>query len=127
MVALFPLGQVVATPGALAALERAKQPATCFLARHAVGFPESVGKVGESEQHLTAKDTKRTQRLGVNPSAETILDWPSCHWFPSSEYADFRSVHLASSLPGSKQTQQTCENLQLPGILKSSKALHVNS
>jgi len=37
MVALFPLGQIVATPGALAALERAKQPATCFLDRHATG------------------------------------------------------------------------------------------
>ena len=33
---LFPLGQIVATPGALAALERAKQPPTCFLARHAI-------------------------------------------------------------------------------------------
>jgi hypothetical protein len=37
MSALFPLGQIVATPGALAALERAKQPPTCFLARHASG------------------------------------------------------------------------------------------
>jgi len=37
MDALFPLGQVVATLGALAALERAKQPPTCFLARHAIG------------------------------------------------------------------------------------------
>jgi hypothetical protein len=37
MFRLFPLGQVVATPGALAALERAKQPPTCFLARHAIG------------------------------------------------------------------------------------------
>ena len=37
MVALFTLGQIVATPGALAALERAKQTATCFLARHATG------------------------------------------------------------------------------------------
>jgi hypothetical protein len=37
MFALFPLGQVVATPGALAAIERAKQPASCFLARHAIG------------------------------------------------------------------------------------------
>src|SRR5260370_31150888 len=32
-----PLGQIVATPGALAALERANQPPTCFLARHAIG------------------------------------------------------------------------------------------
>jgi len=34
---MFPLGQIVATPGALAALERAKQPPTCYLARHAIG------------------------------------------------------------------------------------------
>ena len=33
----YACGQIVATPGALAALERAKQPPTCFLARHAVG------------------------------------------------------------------------------------------
>jgi len=37
MFPLFPLGQIVATPGALAALERAKQLPTCFLARHAIG------------------------------------------------------------------------------------------
>ena len=37
MFPLFPLGQIVATPGALAALEKAKQPLTCFLARHAIG------------------------------------------------------------------------------------------
>jgi hypothetical protein len=37
MSALFPLGQIVATPGALSALERAKQTATCFLDRHAIG------------------------------------------------------------------------------------------
>jgi len=37
MFPLFPLGQIVATPGALAALERAKQPPSCFLARHAIG------------------------------------------------------------------------------------------
>jgi hypothetical protein len=37
MFALFPLGQIVATPGALAALERAQQQPTCFLARHAIG------------------------------------------------------------------------------------------
>ena len=37
MFPLFPLGQIVATPGALAALERAKQTPSCFLARHAIG------------------------------------------------------------------------------------------
>ena len=37
MSALFPLGQIVATPGALAALERAQQAPTSFLARHSIG------------------------------------------------------------------------------------------
>ena len=37
MFPLFPPRQIVAAPGTLAALERAKQPPTCFLARHAVG------------------------------------------------------------------------------------------
>jgi hypothetical protein len=37
MFSLFPLGQIVATPGALAVLERANQPPTCFLAHHAIG------------------------------------------------------------------------------------------
>lgn len=35
MVAMFPLGRILATPGALRALERANQSATEFLARHA--------------------------------------------------------------------------------------------
>jgi len=34
MFTLFPLGQIVATTEALAALERAKQPASSFLAHH---------------------------------------------------------------------------------------------
>ena len=37
MEALFPLGQIVATPGALDALTRAEQTATEFLCRHAAG------------------------------------------------------------------------------------------
>ena len=37
MFPLFALGQIVATPGALSALERAKQTPTCFLVRHAIG------------------------------------------------------------------------------------------
>jgi hypothetical protein len=37
MSSLFPLGHIVATPGAIAALKRAQQPAVCFLARHATG------------------------------------------------------------------------------------------
>ena len=37
MIAIFPLGRIVATPGALRALERANQSAAFFLARHAGG------------------------------------------------------------------------------------------
>ena len=37
MIAMFQLGRIVATPGALAALERANQSAALFLARHAGG------------------------------------------------------------------------------------------
>ena len=37
MIAMFTLGRIVATPGALRALERANQPAEFFLKRHAVG------------------------------------------------------------------------------------------
>ena len=37
MIAMFPLGRIVATPGALRALERANQSAESFLGRHAVG------------------------------------------------------------------------------------------
>jgi hypothetical protein len=51
MVALFPLGQIVATPGALAALGRAKQPPTCFLARHAIG---DWGELEPSQRMSTA-------------------------------------------------------------------------
>ena len=37
MIAMFPLGRIVATPGALQALERANQSAAFFPARHAGG------------------------------------------------------------------------------------------
>lgn len=45
--ALFPLGQIVATPGALEALERAGQEAKCFLDRHASG---NWGELGEQDR-----------------------------------------------------------------------------
>ena len=37
MIAMFSLGRIVATPGALRALERANQSAASFLGRHAGG------------------------------------------------------------------------------------------
>ena len=86
MFALFPLGQVVATPGALAALERAKQPASCFLARHATGDwgtlgPEDVAENEYSMVHgfrlLSSYETDAGEKLWIiseaDRSATTLL------------------------------------------------------
>jgi len=48
VIAMFPLGRIVATPGALRALERANQTAACFLARHAEEIgANSIGRMCE--------------------------------------------------------------------------------
>ena len=86
MFPLFPLGQVVATPGALAALERAKQAPTCFLARHAIGDwgelePTDVAENQYSVAHgfrlLSSYQTDAGKMLwiitGANRSAPTLL------------------------------------------------------
>ena len=54
MATKFPLGQVVATPGALAALEEAGQMPAEFLARHAHGDWGEIhpGDKGANEQAL---------------------------------------------------------------------------
>ena len=53
MFPLFPLGQIVATPGALAALERAQQPPTCFLACHAIGDWGELGPADVAENQYS--------------------------------------------------------------------------
>jgi hypothetical protein len=86
MCPLFPLGQIVATPGALAALERAKQPPTCFLARHAIGDwgelePTDVAENEYSVAHgfrlLSSYQTDAGERLWIiteaDRSATTLL------------------------------------------------------
>ena len=86
MSALFPLGQIVATPGALAALERAKQAPTCFLARNAIGDwgelePTDVAENQYSVAHgfrlLSSYQTDAGKMLwiitGANRSAPTLL------------------------------------------------------
>jgi hypothetical protein len=76
---LFPLGQVVATPGALAALEKAGQQPEDFLARHASGdwgelAPEDIKENEFSLQHgfrlLTAYRTSAGDRLWVITEAD---------------------------------------------------------
>jgi hypothetical protein len=79
MSALFPLGQIVATPGALAALERAKQPAASFLDRHAIGDwgeldPADIAENDFSMAHqfrvLSSYQTDAGERLWVITEAD---------------------------------------------------------
>jgi hypothetical protein len=56
---LFPLGQVVATQGALAALRNADQSALDFLARHARGDWGEVGKEDTKENELSLREGYR--------------------------------------------------------------------
>jgi hypothetical protein len=76
---LFPLGQVVATPGALAALEKAGQQPGDFLTRHVSGDwgdvpPEDIKENELSLHHgfrlLSAYHTSAGERLWVITEAD---------------------------------------------------------
>jgi hypothetical protein len=56
----FPLGQVVATPGALEALAEAGQAPDFFLAKHASG---DWGEVGDSDKRLNDDALVNGERL----------------------------------------------------------------
>ena len=58
--AKFPLGKTVATPGALAAMQRTGEPPTKFLARHQSG---DWGSVGRSDWQANDADLKDEGRL----------------------------------------------------------------
>jgi hypothetical protein len=53
--ALFPLGQIVATPGALAALEKAGQTPLDFLSRHVRGDRGELDEHDRKENELSLK------------------------------------------------------------------------
>ena len=86
MFPLFPLGRIVAMPGALAALKRAKRPAACFVSRHAIGDwgelePSDVAESEYSVAHgfrlLSRYRTDAGDRLWIiteaDRSATTLL------------------------------------------------------
>jgi hypothetical protein len=84
MFSLFPLGQIVATPGALAALERAKQPPTCFLARHAIGdwgdldqsdVAENEYSMAHGFRLLSSYRTDAGEKLMDNHRSRPICDY----------------------------------------------------
>jgi hypothetical protein len=79
MIAMFQLGRIVATPGALAALERANQSAALFLARHASGDwgeldREDVAENGYSLAHgfrlLSSYTTAAGEKLWIITEAD---------------------------------------------------------
>ena len=53
--ALFPLGQIVATPGALAALAKAGQTPLDFLTRHVYGDWGELDEEGRKENQLSLR------------------------------------------------------------------------
>jgi len=86
MTALFSLGHVVATPGALPALERANQSPSYFLARHARGdwgeldasdIAENEYSMANGFQLLSSYLTGRGEKLLIiteaDRSATTLL------------------------------------------------------
>ncbi|HET8629969.1 MAG TPA: hypothetical protein VFL91_21320 [Thermomicrobiales bacterium] len=85
MTAKFPLGQTVATPGALAALAAANLPAFALLARHAAGDWGEVDDFDREQNERALRDGDRLlsaytvggERVWVitewNRSATTLL------------------------------------------------------
>ena len=86
MVASFPLGQIVATPGALAALGRANQSPAVFLSRHAEGdwgeldptdIAENAFSIAHGFRLLSSYETEAGERLWIiteaDRSATTLL------------------------------------------------------
>ncbi len=57
---LFPLGQVLSTPGALQAMEDSGEPAIAFLERHARG---DWGDVGQEDGRLNDKAVVEGSRI----------------------------------------------------------------
>jgi hypothetical protein len=86
MVTLFPLGQIVATPGALAALERANQSPAAFLSRHVTGdwgeldpadIAENEFSIAHGFRLLSSYETGAGEKLWIiteaDRSATTML------------------------------------------------------
>jgi hypothetical protein len=86
MLPLFPLGRIVATPGALAALDRAQQAPTRFLARHASGdwgelepadVTENQYSIAHGFRLLSSYQTNAGEKLWIiteaDRSATTLL------------------------------------------------------
>jgi hypothetical protein len=79
MVAMFPFGRIVATPGALGALKRANQSAAFFLTRHAAGdwgeldqedIRENEYSVARGFRLLSSYTTAANEKLWIITAAD---------------------------------------------------------
>ena len=57
---LFPLGQIVATPGALRALQEAEQSPTAFIDRHVTG---DWGELGDADKQANERALREGLRI----------------------------------------------------------------
>lgn len=69
---LFPLGRIVATPGALAALAAAGEPAAKFIVRHARGDWGTVDAEDAMENDLSLRDGFRILSAYVTAKGERL-------------------------------------------------------
>jgi hypothetical protein len=69
---LFPLGRIVATPGALRALERAKQSPIAFLNRHAQGDWGELDEADKGENAFSARYGFRMLSAYTTSAGDTI-------------------------------------------------------
>ena len=97
---LFPLGQCVATPGALAALEEAGQTPADFLNRHVCGDWGEIHPADKGMNEQALKDgarifsvyrTSKEQRFGSSPRPIALRP-ASC--FPTNTELEWRGHRL---------------------------------
>jgi hypothetical protein len=68
----FPLGRVVATPGALSALEKAEQAPNEFLDRHVNGDWGEVSEVDKEENEVSVEQGFRILSAYTTSAGDTI-------------------------------------------------------
>jgi len=70
---LFPLGRIVATPGAIDALTRANQQPHAFLARHVAGDWGEIGKEDQAENEYSLQHDFRILSSYTTASSEKLF------------------------------------------------------
>lgn len=69
---LFPLGQMVATPGALRALEESGESPSFFLSRHQRGDYGEIGAEDKAENDLALREGFRIMSVYETAKGETL-------------------------------------------------------